>query len=126
MAILIVEDSSTYRDELVSIFSEKNGLPCITAGSAQNGLELWENDQSITLIFVDYNMPGLTGLDMIRELRDIECSRGIDPSAGVNVVVLSAESSIALKKIAKELYVKVWVIKPVSDSALIEIAHKLI
>lgn len=126
MTILIVDDSSTFRDSLVKLFHDDNGYDCKPAVDGKDALEKWQNDTSIKLILADHNMPNLTGIEMATEIRTIEKSRGIDPKERVCIIMLTAESSASLKAKAKELQVKAWIIKPVSDNALLSVAKKLL
>ncbi|MCP4504099.1 MAG: response regulator [Deltaproteobacteria bacterium] len=66
-SILIVEDESTLQRILGSVLGDA-GLLVDAVGSAEEALSHLENE-SVDLILSDKNLPGMSGLDLLREVR---------------------------------------------------------
>ncbi|MEM9651992.1 MAG: response regulator transcription factor [Actinomycetota bacterium] len=65
--VLLVEDDRGLRESLATVLSFQ-GLNIIEAGSAEDGRDLLASDDPDVLI-LDVNLPGIDGLDLLRELR---------------------------------------------------------
>jgi len=84
--ILIVEDADTCRETLEVALAGSAGLDVVPAGSGPEALRiLRERPGSIRAVITDLNLPGMGGLDLIREVRDDL------QTAGVPVIVVSGE-----------------------------------
>jgi two-component system, chemotaxis family, chemotaxis protein CheY len=116
--ILVVDDSSTVRDEVAG-FLTKNGLDVATAIDGKDGLAKVKADAGIRLIVSDVNMPNMDGLTMVEKIR------GELGNPGVNVVMLTTESSPAMKERGKAAGVKGWIVKPFKGEAVLETFRKL-
>lgn len=69
MRILIIDDEEMIRTLAVKIL-EKAGHAVLTAESGREGLELVErNPDMIDVAIIDHTMPGMTGMETIREIR---------------------------------------------------------
>jgi DNA-binding response OmpR family regulator len=66
--ILVVEDTVDTR-ELLHLYLTKEGFTVITAADGGEGLYRANTDHP-DLIITDFNMPNLSGLDLIKQLRD--------------------------------------------------------
>jgi two-component system, chemotaxis family, chemotaxis protein CheY len=116
--ILVVDDSSTVRDEVAG-FLKKNGLDVATAIDGKDGLARVKADAGIRLIVSDVNMPNMDGLTMVEKIR------GELGNPSVNVVMLTTESSPAMKERGKAAGVKGWIVKPFKGEAVLETFRKL-
>ena len=70
--LLIVDDEKTIRETIAKLIDwEKLGITLI--GSAENGLEALNIilDESPEIVMTDIRMPGLSGLDLIRQIYDL-------------------------------------------------------
>jgi hypothetical protein len=67
--ILVADDDEFMLDLLNELFSSYN-YQIFTAKSGEEVLEILKKDNSIALLIIDQNMPGLKGLDIIKILRD--------------------------------------------------------
>jgi DNA-binding NtrC family response regulator len=65
--ILIVDDEDSVRDSLTSVL-EREGYTVHQAGGGEEGLLLLKERQ-IHLVISDYNMPGMTGVDFLKLVR---------------------------------------------------------
>ena len=63
--VLVVDDVDLLRD-FTQNFLQMAGLNVLVASSGQQALKvLEESSEPVDLVFTDYNMPGMTGLDLI-------------------------------------------------------------
>jgi DNA-binding response OmpR family regulator len=70
--VLVVEDDPQVRD-VVRRYLERDGLAVQVAGTGTDGLELARRTR-FDLILLDVMLPGLSGLEMCRILRDVDGS----------------------------------------------------
>ena len=116
--ILVVDDSSTVRAE-VGDFLKKNGLDVALAVDGRDGLAKLKSDPAIKLVVSDVNMPNMDGLTMVEKVR------GELGNKTVNVIMLTTESSPAMKDRGKAAGVKGWIVKPFKGDAVLETFKKL-
>jgi len=116
--ILVVDDSSTVRDEVAG-FLRKNGLDVDTAVDGKDGLDKMKASPGIKLVVSDVNMPNMDGLTMAEKIR------GEQGNSAVNIIMLTTESSPAMKDRGKAAGVKGWIVKPFKGEAVLETFKKL-
>ncbi|WP_420993697.1 response regulator [Cupriavidus sp. 30B13] len=116
--ILVVDDSGTVRDEVAG-FLRKNGLDVDTAVDGKDGLAKMKAGSGIRLVISDVNMPNMDGLTMVEKIR------GELGNKTVNIVMLTTESSPAMKDRGKAAGVKGWIVKPFKGEAVLEAFRKL-
>ena len=116
--ILVVDDSSTVRNE-VGDFLKKNGLAVALAVDGKDGLSKLQADSGIKLIVCDVNMPNMDGLTMAEKVRN-ELK-----NANVNIIMLTTESSSAMKERGKAAGIKGWIVKPFKGDAVLATFKKL-
>jgi two-component system LytT family response regulator len=109
---LIIEDERLAREEMKSILKEFNELEII--GEAQDGVEGLEKIQELNpdLVFLDINMPGLNGFEMLKKLDQIPY-----------VIFVTAYDEFALK--AFEVNALDYLLKPLDINRLHESITKL-
>lgn len=117
--ILIVDDSSTVRGEVES-FLKSSGLDVATAVDGKDGLAKLKADPGIRLVIADVNMPNMDGLTMVEKIR------GELGNTSVNLIMLTTESSPAMKERGKAAGVKGWIVKPFKGAAVLETFKKLV
>jgi len=66
---LIIEDSRAMRSILAEILGDV-GFEVAPAVDAEEALEILENDQDFELALVDWNLPGMSGLDLVIAIRE--------------------------------------------------------
>ncbi|PMS20394.1 two-component system response regulator [Trinickia dabaoshanensis] len=116
--ILVVDDSSTVRDEVAG-FLRKSGLDVDTAVDGKDGLAKMKSNPGVRLVISDVNMPNMDGLTMVEKMRS-ELAM-----SAVNVIMLTTESSPAMKERGKAAGVKGWIVKPFKGEAVLETFRKL-
>lgn len=65
--ILVVDDEEAIRDVLTKAFTNA-GYEVLTAKSAEEAREILRH-QSIMVIFLDLNLPGMSGVELCRQIR---------------------------------------------------------
>jgi DNA-binding NtrC family response regulator len=66
---MIIDDEKSFTEEL-SEFLKKSGYECLEANSGKEGLEILKNQQ-IDLLVLDILLPGMNGLDILKEVKTI-------------------------------------------------------
>ncbi|MGI9264495.1 MAG: response regulator, partial [Gammaproteobacteria bacterium] len=68
--VLIIDDEETVRNFLESALKVK-GYTVLTASTGSEGIEIFVSQaQAVSLVLLDFNMPGMTGLQTFRKLRE--------------------------------------------------------
>ena len=70
MRALIVEDSSTIR-AILGLYLKKMDIEVIEAADGREALERLKEGGQLDLVLVDWNMPEMDGVELIREIRKI-------------------------------------------------------
>jgi two-component system response regulator RegA len=108
-SILLVDDDVTLRERLARALRER-GFDVRTAGSADEAMELVRQD-SPEMAVLDLKMPGRSGVDLLREMREH------DPAT--RVLVLTGYGSIATAIEATKLGAEGYLPKPVDADELL-------
>jgi CheY-like chemotaxis protein len=91
--IALIDDDRSWL-EVLSEYLQRKGFSVLTAADASEGLALL-GQKNISLVICDYDMPGMTGLELIRSIRR--------QAGNVAVLMLSndAEPSLARRALAE-------------------------
>jgi len=119
--VLIVDDSKVVRF-VIKKSLDIAGVPTSTVFEAANGREGLEilNKEWIDLVFVDINMPVMTGLEMI----DIMNRDGILSS--IPVVIISTEGSETRIDNLKSKGVRAYIRKPFKPEVLKKVVDEVV
>jgi two-component system chemotaxis response regulator CheY len=112
MRALIVDDSRFVRGYLRGLLEEK-GIECEEAADGQAGLDLLHSEHTFDLALVDWNMPVLNGLDMLKEMR----GEGFN---GVKVMMVTTEAENDFIVRALDAGADEYLMKPFDNEALNE------
>ncbi|QGY41934.1 response regulator [Pseudodesulfovibrio cashew] len=104
---LIVDDEAPARNELAYLLTSFPDIECREAGTARQALELIRND-SPDLVFLDIQMPGRDGFDVLREARCLP-----DPPLFVFVTAYDQYAIRAFEKNAVD-----YLLKPLTSERL--------
>lgn len=115
--ILAVDDSPSIR-KMVSFTLKSAGYEVIEAGDGAEGLEKAKTNV-ISLVLTDQNMPRMDGLTLIRSLR------AMPQYATVPILMLTTESSDAMKAQGKAAGATGWMVKPFDPAKLIQVIKKV-
>lgn len=113
LRILVADDQQANRTVLSRIL-ERAGHRVQQAGDGEQALDLLEAN-AIDLAIVDMHMPGVTGLDVLRQLRYMQAGGPQTP-----VIVLSADATAQAERDASEAGALAFLTKPVVVARLLE------
>lgn len=113
--ILIIDDSGFSRKILRKILETAN-YTVIEAPDGLTALEIYMME-SPDAVFLDLNMPGLNGLEVIAKLVEI--------NPKIRIAVASADIQESTKKMAKEAGAYIYVNKPLYEEIVLKTLTKL-
>jgi len=116
--VLVVDDSETVRLQIRNALAPA-GYDVIEAVDGLDGLERIRVDLALDLVLCDVNMPRMSGLDMIDQLKAEGLTR-------IPVVMLTSEGQSLLVRRAKEAGAKGWIVKPFKVDLLLSAVNKLV
>lgn len=116
--ILAVDDSASIR-QMVSFTLKSAGYEVLDAVDGQDGLEK-ANGHLVDLILTDQNMPRMDGLSLIKTLR------ATPQYAKTPILMLTTESSDAMKSQGRAAGATGWLVKPFDPQRLIDVVRKVI
>ena len=116
--VLTVDDSASIR-QMVAFTLKGAGYSVIEAADGQDGLAKAKSN-SVQLVLTDQNMPKMDGLTLTKTLR------GIAQYASVPILMLTTESSDAMKAQGKAAGATGWIVKPFDPARLLEVVKKVI
>lgn len=120
MKILLVDDDAFLRDMYATKFTE-SGDVVVTAQSGSEALRALENEGPFEVVLLDLVMPGLTGLQIMKEIRSRE------EWANVKCIVLSNQGEEADINDATAAGALGYIIKAESiPSEVVERVHELV
>ena len=116
MKILCVDDAEVVRNDIRHEVTRLDH----DYFAAQNASEAYDIIKSETpdLIFLDLNMPGKSGLELLEQLGEENLKFGY-------VIMLTTEGSMELKAKGKKLGVKAWIVKPLKRGMFDQILAKV-
>lgn len=116
--ILAVDDSPSIRN-MVAFTLKSAGYEVVEAVDGQDGLDKAKGKR-VNLILTDQNMPRMDGLTLIKSLR------GMTQYKSVPILMLTTESSDAMKAQGRAAGATGWLVKPFDPQKLIEVVKKVI
>lgn len=116
--ILAVDDSVSIR-KMVNFTLKSAGYEVIEATDGQEGLEKAKSSM-VNLVLTDQNMPRMDGLTLIKSLR------ALPQYATVPILMLTTESSDAMKAQGRAAGATGWMVKPFDPQKLLEVIKKVI
>ncbi len=116
--ILSVDDSASMR-QLVSLTLKTAGYDVLEAADGAEGLDK-ALAATVSLVITDQNMPRMDGLALVRALRALPQYRSVP------ILILTTESSPAMKAQGRAAGATGWVVKPFDPRKLIEVVRKVI
>lgn len=116
--ILAVDDSASIR-QMVSFTLKSSGYEVIDAVDGMDGLEKAKS-KTVNLVLTDQNMPRMDGLTLIKNLR------ALPQYKAVPILMLTTESSDAMKAQGRAAGATGWLVKPFDPQKLVEVVKKVI
>lgn len=108
-SILVVDDESSLTEVLAEVLGN-HGHRVVTASSGEEALILFRKDP-FPLVFTDIRMPGMTGTELLKEIK------GLHPST--EVIIMTAYASLDTSLIALREGAYDYLIKPFENLELI-------
>lgn len=116
--IMIVDDCSVLR-KMISYPLVHAGYETMTSENGRIGLEKLST-QTVDLIITDYNMPEMTGIEMIRNLRKCAIHHSTP------ILLLTTECTPEKKLEGKQAGANGWMVKPFTDGNLLNAVRVLL
>lgn len=113
MRILIIDDSSTMRRILAS-YAHEHGLETSQAADGVEALDVLEHDDSYDAAMIDWDMPRMDGLTLLKEIR----SR--PEWDGIKTVMVTAQSDINCVAAALAAGADDYLMKPLDETMFID------
>jgi two-component system chemotaxis response regulator CheY len=110
--ILLVDDSATILLSISNILT-KAGYAVEKAANAELGLAKFKANTKIDLLISDLNMPGMNGIDFIKEVRKLPGYKFMP------ILFLTTESQQAKRAEAKAAGASGWLVKPATADDLL-------
>ncbi|MGL5415992.1 MAG: response regulator [Clostridium sp.] len=117
--VMLVDDEKLIRDGLKVLIDWEN-LNLEVTQSAENGQEALKKfkENPVDVVVTDINMPNMTGLEFIKELREINSS--------VRIVILSGYDEFSYAKKAIAFGVDDYLLKPINEEELEAVLEKIV
>ena len=117
-SILTVDDSASIR-QMVGFALSGAGYEVIEAKDGQEGLDK-ARQMKVDLVLTDQNMPNMDGLTLIKNLRMLPTYQNVP------ILMLTTESSDAMKSQGRAAGATGWLVKPFDPQKLLEVVKKCI
>ena len=119
MKILVVDDFPTMRRIVKTLFKQNGYSDFIEAEDGEQALKILQTDTSIELIVSDWNMPNMTGIELLKSVR-------ADPKLKhLPFLMVTAEADKANIIEAVKSGVSNYVVKPFTGQTLAEKLAKI-
>ena len=110
--VFLVDDSATILLSISGILT-KAGYAVEKASSAEEALRKFGTGLKADLLLTDLNMPGMNGIELIREVRKLPAYKFMP------ILFLTTESQQSRKMEAKAAGASGWIVKPATADELL-------
>jgi len=110
--IMLVDDSATILLSISNILA-KAGYAAEKAANAEEALKKLRSGIKIDLLITDLNMPGMNGIELIKEVRKLAAYKFVP------ILFLTTESQQSRKLEAKAAGASGWIVKPATADELL-------
>jgi two-component system, chemotaxis family, chemotaxis protein CheY len=117
-SILAVDDSASMR-QMVSFTLKNAGYHVVEAVDGEDAFDK-ARARDFDLVLTDQNMPRLDGIGLTKMLRNTPKFKSTP------ILILTTESSDAMKQAGREAGATGWMVKPFDPAKLIEVIAKVI
>ncbi len=111
MKILIADDHDLLRDALAAYLGAEGDIEIISVANFDDARKRIQNDGGFNLVLLDYKMPGMKGLDSLREALEME--------GGQRVALMSGEATRDIAEQALEMGAAGFVPKTLPAKSLV-------
>ena len=110
MSVLVVDDSKDTRSYFVEIM-QRFGSQCDVAASGEEACELIEKHGPYNLYFIDWQMPGMDGIELAKHISTGEGNKSV-------VIMISASDWNEIEDVVKEAGISKFLPKPLFPSSI--------
>jgi len=114
MNVMVVDDAVTARMKIKALLKELGYQHIVIASDAQEALQSLTQLESLELMFVDWNMPGISGLELIQRLRALPAYEQ------TKIVMVTSETGMLNIVAALEAGANEYMMKPFNKTILME------
>ena len=113
MRALVIDDSRAMRSILAGILGEI-GSDVVQAADAEQAWEILETDHDFDFALVDWNLPAMSGVELVRSVRE-------QPAlGGIRLMMVTTETEIDRVREALEAGADEYIMKPFDKEMLLE------
>jgi two-component system, chemotaxis family, chemotaxis protein CheY len=105
MRALVVDDSSAMR-KILGMILKPRGFEVLQAKDGIEALSLLNGSGGLQLILIDWNMPGMNGLELLRQIRQRPAY------AGTQILMVTTETGLGQMSAALEAGANEYIMKP--------------
>jgi len=116
--VFLVDDSPTMLASMAGMLGQA-GLAVERAVSAEAALVRLRAAPPLRLIITDYHMPGMNGVELIREIRKLPAYRFLP------ILMLTTESEQGKRDMARAAGATGWLVKPVAADKLLQVLQQV-
>lgn len=116
--VLLVDDSPTMLASMAGMLG-KAGVAVEKANNAEEALAKLRAAPALRLIVTDFHMPGMNGVELIREVRKMSVYRFLP------ILVLTTESEQGKRDLARTAGATGWLVKPVAPEKLLQVLQQV-
>jgi two-component system chemotaxis response regulator CheY len=113
MRALVIDDSRAMRSILTAILGEI-GFDVVQVGDAEAAFDLLQQDTAFDLALVDWNLPAMSGLDLVREVQALP---GLDD---LRLMMVTTETELERVSQALDAGADEYIMKPFDKEMLLE------
>jgi two-component system chemotaxis response regulator CheY len=117
-SVLAVDDSASIR-QMVAFTLKSAGYDVVEAADGMDGLAK-AKARGFDMVLTDQNMPRMDGLTLVKSLRAVAQYRTTP------ILILTTESSDAMKAQGKAAGATGWLVKPFDPQKLLDVVKKVI
>ncbi|MCL1835294.1 MAG: response regulator [Oscillospiraceae bacterium] len=118
LRFLAVDDDHVILDYFVKI-AERYGASCHTADSAVRALRLREENGPYSIYFVDYQMPGMDGMELTRLLKEKDGDQA-------HIIMISGMEWSMIEDEARDTGVDRFLLKPLFPSNIVDCVNEFL
>ena len=116
--VMLVDDSATMLASMTGILT-KAGIAVEKAVNGSDALARLRGCPPLRLMIVDFHMPGMNGVELIREVRKMGAYRFLP------ILMLTTESAQAKRDEARQAGATGWLVKPVAPEKLLQVVAQV-
>lgn len=116
--VIVIDDSRVVRQQVRAALAELP-IEILEAADGQEGEATIRAAGEVALVVCDVNMPLVSGIMLLRNLKSDEATRGVP------VLMLTTEGHPDLVREARQLGAVGWLVKPFKPNLLVEAVKKL-